>query len=137
MELNVKASLVAVLFVVVNVVPVDFALNAYVLVQGQVGEMDGHQRLQVLGVQELAVVGVILHGKPTTDAVVVDPSQLPNVLLSLVLAEDGDDVGLHLEMSVLRNACIGGRRLWLEVDNPVELDNEAGFAFLEAVLAVF
>lgn len=137
MDLNVKASLVAVLFVVSNVFPVDFALDAYVLVHGEVGEMDRHQRLQVVGVQELAVVGVILHGEAATDAVVVDVSQLPSVLLSLVLAEDGDDVGLHLEMSVLRNTGIGVRRLWLEVDNPVELDNEAGFALLEAVLTVF
>lgn len=83
MDLDVKASLVAVLFAVVDVLSEHFALDAQFGVQGQVGELQGHQGLQVVAVQQLAVVRVILHGEAAADAVVLDLPDLAGVLLPL------------------------------------------------------
>lgn len=84
-ELNVKASLIAVLLAVVDVVAVNFALDAELLLQGEVGEVDGHQRLQVSGVQPLAVVGVVLEGETgdPTEPEVLDLSDLAFVFFPL------------------------------------------------------
>lgn len=83
LDLNVKASLVAVLFAVVDVVSEHFALDAQFGVQSQIGELQRHQRLQVVGVQQLAVVRVILHGEAAADTVVFNLSDFASILLFL------------------------------------------------------
>lgn len=83
MKLDVEASLVTVLVAVMDVVPEHFALDAHLRVHGQVGEVQRHQRLQVVGVQQLAVVGVILQGEAAADAVVLDLPDFAGVLLFL------------------------------------------------------
>lgn len=87
-NLNVKASLVAVLFAVVDVVSEHFALDAQFGVESQIGELQRHQRLQVVGLQQLAVVRVILHGEAAADAVVLN---LPNFSGVLLFLEGGRD----------------------------------------------
>lgn len=89
MELDFKASLVAVLVAVVDVLPEHLALDAQVGVQGQVGELQRHQRLQVVGVQQLPVVRVILQGEAAADAVVLDLSDLTGILLFLQRYDTG------------------------------------------------
>lgn len=83
MDLNVKASLVAVLFAVADVVAEHFALNAQLGVHSQIGELQRHQRLQVVGVQQLAIVRVILHGEATANAVVLNLPNFASILLFL------------------------------------------------------
>lgn len=83
MELNVKASLVAVLFAVVNVVSKHFALDAQFGVPSQVGELQRHQRLQVVRVQQLAVVRVVLHGEAAANTKVLDLPNFASILLFL------------------------------------------------------
>ena len=88
MEFNVKASLVAVLFAVVDVVSEHFALDAQFGVLSQVGELQRHQRLQVVGVQQLAIVRVILHGEAAANAVVPNLPDFASVLLFLEVGRD-------------------------------------------------
>lgn len=83
MDLNVKASHVAVLFAVVDVVSEHFALNAQFGVQSQIGKLQRHQRLQVVGVQQLAIVRVILHGEATANTVVLNLPNFASILLFL------------------------------------------------------
>lgn len=59
----IKASLKTVFLAVPDVLAVRLTLDADFCVRGKVGELHGQQGLQVLGLQELAVVGVILQGK--------------------------------------------------------------------------
>lgn len=138
LDLDVKASLVAVLFAVVDVVPEHFALDAQFGVHGQVGELQRHQGLQVVRVQQLAVVRVVLHGEAAADAVVLDIPDFAGVLLFLlggggtrvesedragergrawrarlylVGAVEREDVGLDLILSLVGNAVVRGGRL--------------------------
>lgn len=83
MELDLKASLVAVLFAVVDVLAEHFALDAQFGVLSQIGKLQRHQRLQVVGVQQLAVVRVILHGEASANAVVLDLPNFASILLFL------------------------------------------------------
>lgn len=83
MELNLKASLVAVLVTVVDVVSEHFALDAQFSVVSQVVELQRHQRLQVLRVQQLAVIRVVLQGETAADTVVLDLPNFTSVLLFL------------------------------------------------------
>lgn len=73
----------AVLFAVVDVVTEHFALDAQFGVESQIGEVQRHQRLQVVGLQLLAVVRVILHGEAAADAVVLNLPDFAGVLLFL------------------------------------------------------
>lgn len=75
--------MVAVLLAVVDVGSVCFALDAHLLVPGHVAELDGHQGLQVLGLQQLAVVRVVLQGEALAQAEVLDLPDLVGVLVSL------------------------------------------------------
>lgn len=59
----IKASLKTVFLAVPDVLAVRLTLDADFCVRGKVGELHSQQGLQVLGLQELAVVGVILQGK--------------------------------------------------------------------------
>lgn len=86
-EFNIESSLVAILFVVINVFPVHFALHADIRVQGDVDELDGHQGLQVLRVQEFPVVGVILKGEAFSNTVVLHLAELTCILFSLQARE--------------------------------------------------
>lgn len=56
----IKASLKTVFLTVPNVLTIRLTLYADFSVHGEVGELHGQERLQVLGLQELAVVGIIL-----------------------------------------------------------------------------
>lgn len=95
MQFDFKASLVAIFLAVPNVGSIHFALDAQVLVVGEVVELDGHQRLQVLGVQGLAVVGIVLHGEAALEAEVLDVGHLAFVLLSLLKKTQKQDWGLE------------------------------------------
>lgn len=86
-EFNIESSLVAILFVVINVFPVHFALHADVRVQGDVDELDGHQGLQVVRVEDFPVVGVILKGEAFSDTVVLHLAELTCILLFLQARE--------------------------------------------------
>lgn len=66
-----------------DVVSKHFALDAHLRVCGQVGEVQRHQRLQVVGVQQFAIVGVILQGEAAADAIVLDLPDFTGVLLFL------------------------------------------------------
>lgn len=81
--------MVAVLLAVVDVLPKYFALGAHLLAHGDVGELDGHQWLQVLGLQLLAVVGVVLQGEALRQAEVLDLPDLVGVLFALRLGGGG------------------------------------------------
>lgn len=82
-DLNVEASLVAVFLAVANVSSIRLALDAEVLVHGEVGELDGQQGLQVLGVQQLAVVRVVLQREALAQAKVLDLADLALILFPL------------------------------------------------------
>lgn len=84
-KFNIKASLEAVFVAVLDVLPVGPALHAHLHVVGQVGELHGHQRLQVPRLQELPVVGVVLEGKARVAAhpVVLHCANFVCVFLSL------------------------------------------------------
>lgn len=56
----IKASLKTVFLTVPNVLTIRLTLYADFSVHGEVGELHGQERLQVLGLQELAIVGIIL-----------------------------------------------------------------------------
>lgn len=90
MDLDVKASLVAVLLAIVDVVSEHFALDTQFRVHGQVGELQRHQRLQVLRVQQLAVVGVILEGEAPANTVVLNLPDFTSVLLFLEGQQEAD-----------------------------------------------
>lgn len=79
-QLNVKASLVAVFVAVFDVRSICLALDADLLIQGDVGKLHGDQGLQVLGVQQLAVVRVVLERETFAHAKVIDLSDLALVL---------------------------------------------------------
>lgn len=64
----IKASLKAVFLTVPNVLTVRLTLNANFSVRGEVGELHGQQGLQILGLQEFAIVGIILQRKPSVSA---------------------------------------------------------------------
>lgn len=78
----------AVLVAVADVVAEHLALDAQLGVHGQVGEMQRHERLQVLGVQQLAVVRVVLQREAAADAVVLDLADFAGVLLFLDRCEE-------------------------------------------------
>lgn len=78
----------AVLVAVADVVAEHLALDAQLAVHGQVGEMQRHERLQVLGVQQLAVVRVVLQREAAADAVVLDLADFAGVLLFLERCEE-------------------------------------------------
>lgn len=84
-EFNIKASLEAVLVAVDDVLPVGPALHAHFHVVGQVGELHGHQGLQVPWLQQLPVVGVVLQPEAgvATHPIVLHRADLVCVLLSL------------------------------------------------------
>lgn len=73
----------AVLFAVLNVVSKHFALNAQFGVHGQIGELQRHQGLQVVRVQQLAVVWVILHGEAAANTVILNLPNFPSIFLFL------------------------------------------------------
>lgn len=75
--------MVAVLLAVLDVLPKYFALDAHLLAHGDVDKLDGHQWLQVLGLQLLAIVGVVLQGEALRHAVVLDLSDLVGILVAL------------------------------------------------------
>lgn len=89
-KFNIKASLEAVFVAVLDVLPVGLALHAHLHVVGQVGELHGHQRLQVPRLQELPVVGVVLQGKARVAAhpVVIHCADFVCVFLSLKRREN-------------------------------------------------
>lgn len=91
--------MVAVLLAVVDVGSVCFALDAHLLVPGHVAELDGHQGLQVVGLQQLAVVRVVLQGEAVAQAEVLDLPDLVGVLVSLCATK----VNAGLECSLLTN----------------------------------
>lgn len=82
-DLDVEASLVAVLLAVVDVLAKHSALDAQLGVQRQVGELQCHQGLLVLRVQRLAVVGVVLQWEATADAVVLDLTDFASIFFFL------------------------------------------------------
>lgn len=73
----------AVLIAVDDVFSEHLALDAQLGVHGQVGEMQRHERLQVLGVQQLAIVRVVLQREAAANAVVLDLADFASVLLFL------------------------------------------------------
>lgn len=75
--------MIAVFLAVVDVCSVHFALDAELLIQSEVGKLNGHQRLQVLGVQQFAVVRVVLQREAFAQAIVLDLSNLAFILFSL------------------------------------------------------
>lgn len=84
-KFNIKASLEAVFVAVLDVLPVGPAFHTHLNVVCQVGELHGHQRLQVPRLQELAIVGVVLKGKARVAAhpVVLHCAYFVCILLSL------------------------------------------------------
>lgn len=82
-DLDVEASLVAVLLAVVDVLAKHPALDAQLGVHGQVNELQRHQGLLVVRVQQLAVVGVVLQWEAAADAVVLDLADFAGVLFFL------------------------------------------------------
>lgn len=82
-DLEVEASLVAVLVAVLDVLAEHPALNAQLGVPGQVDELQRHQGLLVVRVQQLAVVGVVLQWEAAADAVVLDLADFAGVLFFL------------------------------------------------------
>lgn len=91
-KFNIKASLEAVFVAVQDVLPVGPAFHAHLHVVGQVGELHGHQRLQVPRLQELAIVGVVLQAKARVAAhpVVLHGAYFVSILLSLGRQEKED-----------------------------------------------
>lgn len=85
-QLDVKASLVAIFVAVLDVCSVSLAFDADLLIQSDVSKLNGHQGLQVHGVQQFAVVGVILKREPVANAEVVDLSDLVFILRALQTA---------------------------------------------------
>lgn len=75
--------MVAVFVAVVDVFPVCLALDADLLIQSDVIKLNGHQGLQVHGVQQFAIVGVVLERKAVAHAKVIDLSDPLFVLRSL------------------------------------------------------
>lgn len=82
-ELEVEASLVAVLLAVVDVLAEHPALDAQLGVHRQVGELQRHQGLLVVRVQQLAIVGVVLQREAAADAVVLDLADFASILFFL------------------------------------------------------
>lgn len=82
-DLDVEASLVAVLLAVVDVLAEHPALDAQLGVQRQVGELQRHKGLLVVRVQQLAIVGVVLQREAAADAVVLDLADFASVLFFL------------------------------------------------------
>lgn len=82
-QLDIETSLVAVFLAVVDVWSVCFALHAQLRVQSEVGELDGDQRLEVLGLQLLAVVRIVLQREAFAQAKVLDLANLAFILFSL------------------------------------------------------
>lgn len=128
-KFNIKASLEAVFVAVLDVLPVGLALHAHLHVVGQVGELHGHQRLQVPRLQELPVVGVVLQGKARVAAhpVVIHCADFVCVFLSLGSAVHRDEIWVVFCHNLFREAPIC-QRLRFEADNSVELDEDAWFA---------
>lgn len=77
-KFNIKASLEAVFVAVLDVLPIGPAFHTHFHIVGQVGELHCHQWLQVVGLQELAIVRVVLQGKAwvTTHAIVLHRADL-------------------------------------------------------------
>lgn len=73
----------AVLLAVVDVLAEHPALDAQLGVQRQVGELQRHQGLLVVRVQQLAVVGVVLQREAAADAVILDLTDFAGVLFFL------------------------------------------------------
>lgn len=82
-QLNIKTSLVAILIAVLDVFSICFALDADLLIPRHVRKLNGHQRLQVVRMQQFAVVGVVLERKTFAHAEVLDLSNLVTILFSL------------------------------------------------------
>lgn len=82
-QLDVEASLVAILVAVLDVCAVRLAFDADLLIQSDVIELNGHQGLQVHGVQQLAVVRVVLERETVANAEVIDLSDLVFIFGSL------------------------------------------------------
>lgn len=104
-NLYIKASLEAVLLAVPDVLTERLALDADLSVHGQVGELHGQQGLQVLGLQQLAVVGVVLQGEAGV-AAQAEVLHVPNsvlVFVSLAGALDGQDVGIILHHNIFHH----------------------------------
>lgn len=96
--------MVAVFVAVVDVFSVSLALDAHLLIQGDVSKLDGHQGLQVHGVQQLAVVRVVLKGETVAYAEITD---LPDPVFVLRSLETK-----------------GGIKIWFDGENPE--DGEKG-----------
>lgn len=75
--------MVAVFLAVHDVCSVYFALDAQLVIQSDVTKLNGHQGLQVLGLQQFAVVRVVLKRKAFAHAKVLDLSNLVVILFSL------------------------------------------------------
>lgn len=78
--------MVAVFVAVVDVGSVDLALDADLLIQGDVVKLNGDQGLQVHGVQQFAVVRVVLKRETVAHAKVIDLSDLVFILRFLSTA---------------------------------------------------
>lgn len=65
---NFKTPLVAILVTVQYVLTIYSALDTNLLVYGYVHELNGHQRLQIVWVQELAIVRIILEREASSNA---------------------------------------------------------------------
>lgn len=93
----IKASLKTVFVTVPNVLTVRLTLYANFGVHGEVGELYGQQRLQVLGLQELAVVGVVLQGEPgvAAQSKILHVSNLFLIFITLKTRRKWDFNGSH------------------------------------------
>lgn len=95
-KFNIKASLEAVFVAVLDVLPIGLAFHAHFHVVGQVGELHCHQWLQVLWLQEPAIVWVVLQGKArvTAHPIVLHHADLVCVLVPLGNTVDRDEIGV-------------------------------------------
>lgn len=96
-NLYIKASLKTVFLTVPNVLPIRLTLNANLSVQSEVGELHGQQGLQVPGLQELAVVGIILQRETgvATQAKILHVPDFILVFVSLKTRVKGELNGSH------------------------------------------
>lgn len=106
-KFNIKASLEAVLVAVDDVLPVGPALHAHLHVIGQVGELHSHQRLQVLWLQQLPVVGVVLQPEAGIGAhpIVLHRADLVCVLVSLQGGRGGTTNDNHPNSALAALGC--------------------------------
>lgn len=103
-----------------NVVGVDLALDVDVLIDGDVKELDGNQRLRVVHLSFLAIVGVV---HKVESAVRREVHQLSDFFSVFFLCATGDIRSL----SILS---------WQHPDHPIQLDDDAWLAVLVSIVTV-